>query len=85
MSMSMLAEATCAVYNVRTPAKDPKKIQISKIPNIHLLKVYKQHNDLVINLQSPSLQHSRKDDTEIFTKNNNIKITECNKSNIGFI
>jgi hypothetical protein len=39
MSMSVLAEITCAVCNIRVPAKDSKKIPFSKIPNINLLKV----------------------------------------------
>ncbi|CAF3989722.1 unnamed protein product [Rotaria sp. Silwood1] len=79
MSMSVLAEATHAVCNVRTPAKDLKKIPVSKIPNIHLLKVSEKLNDLIINMQSPSLQHSRRD-AEISINNNNIKITEHAKS-----
>ena len=39
MSMSILAEVTCAICNIRVSAKDSKKIPLSKIPNIHLLKV----------------------------------------------
>jgi len=39
MSMSVLAEVTCAVCHVRVPAKDSKKMPFSKIPNINLLKV----------------------------------------------
>ncbi len=39
MSMSILAEVTCAICNIRVPAKDSKKIPLSKIPNINLLKV----------------------------------------------
>ncbi|CAF3989686.1 unnamed protein product [Rotaria sp. Silwood1] len=79
MSMSALAEATCAVCNVRTPAKDSKKVPISKIPNIHLLKIPQELNDLIINIQSTSLQHSRRD-TEISANNNNTKIPEHAKS-----
>ncbi|CAF4739049.1 unnamed protein product [Rotaria sp. Silwood2] len=74
MSMSELAETTYAVCNIRTPAKDSKKLSISKIPNIHLLKVSEELNDLIINIQSPSLQHSRSH-REISANNNNIKIT----------
>ncbi len=37
--MSVLAEVTCAICNIRVSAKDSKKIPFSKIPNIHLLKV----------------------------------------------
>ncbi|CAF4507324.1 unnamed protein product [Rotaria sp. Silwood2] len=79
MSMSELAETTCAVCNIRTPAKDSKKLSISKIPNIHLLKVSEELNDLIINIQSPSLQHSRSH-REISANNNNIKITGYAKS-----
>ncbi|CAF1424611.1 unnamed protein product [Rotaria sordida] len=78
MSMSVLAEATCAVCNVRTPAKDSKKIPISKIPNIHLLKVSEELNDLIINVRSTSLQNSNMD-TEIFA-NNDMEITERTKN-----
>ncbi|CAF4172245.1 unnamed protein product [Rotaria sordida] len=49
MSMSKLAEATCAVCNVRTPAKDAKKIPISKIPNIDLLKASEELKTLIKN------------------------------------
>ena len=49
MSMSKLAEATCAICNIRTPAKDSKKIPISKIPNIDLLKVSEELKLLIKN------------------------------------
>ncbi|CAF4684330.1 unnamed protein product [Rotaria sp. Silwood2] len=49
MSMSKLAEATCAVCNIRTPAKDAKKIPISKIPNIDLLKASEELKTLIKN------------------------------------
>ena len=81
MSMSILAEATCAACNIRTPAKDSKKMPISKIPNIHLLKASEELKDLIINVKSSSLQHLIKD-AEIYANNNNIKITEDVKSNI---
>lgn len=47
MSMSVLAEVTCAVCNIRVPAKDSKKIPFSQIPNIHLLKVDKELDHLL--------------------------------------
>jgi hypothetical protein len=81
MSMSVLAENTCAVCNIRTPAKDSKKIPISKIPNIDLLKASKELKDLIKNIQSSSLEHSRRE-TEISANNNNRKITEHAESNI---
>ncbi|CAF1161352.1 unnamed protein product [Rotaria sordida] len=62
MSMSKLAEATCAVCNIRTPAKDSKKIAISKIPNIHLLKVSEELKNLIKNASK---------NTAIFTGNDN--------------
>ena len=46
MSMSVLAEITCAVCNIRIPAKDSKKIPFSKIPNSHLLKVDEKFDHL---------------------------------------
>ncbi|CAF4749070.1 unnamed protein product [Rotaria sp. Silwood1] len=49
MSMSKLAEATCAVCNIRTSAKDAKKIPISKIPKIDLLKVSEELKTLIKN------------------------------------
>jgi hypothetical protein len=65
MSMSVLAEATCAVCNVRTPAKDSKKVPISKVPNIHLLKVSEELKNLIKNSSGG---------TGIFTNDNNISM-----------
>ncbi|CAF1131041.1 unnamed protein product [Adineta ricciae] len=39
MSMSALAEVTCAICNIRTPEQQSKKIATSEIPHLHLLKV----------------------------------------------
>jgi hypothetical protein len=47
ISMSALAEVTCAVCNIRLPTKDSKKIPFSKIPNIHLLRVDKELDHLL--------------------------------------
>jgi hypothetical protein len=80
MSMSALAEATCAICNIRTSAKDSKKISISKIPNIHLLKVSEELKDLIINIQSPADQHSGRNN-EISANDNSIKMNEHVKSN----
>jgi hypothetical protein len=71
MSMSKLAEATCAICNIRTPAKDAKKIPISKIPNIELLKVSEELKKLIKNSS---------DNTAIFTDDNNIQTTSHIKS-----
>jgi hypothetical protein len=50
MSMSVLAEVTCAVCNIRIPAKDSKIIPLSKIPNINLLKVDQELDHLLKSL-----------------------------------
>ena len=47
MSMSALEEATCAVCNVRVPARRSKKIPVSKIPNSHLLQVPNELEELI--------------------------------------
>ena len=64
MSMSKLAEATCAVCNIRAPEKDSKKIPISKIPNIHLLKLPDELKDLIKSLS---------ENTSIFNYDNNMQ------------
>ena len=45
--MSVLAETTCAVCNIRTPAKYSKTMPVERIPNIHLLKVSQELKDLI--------------------------------------
>ncbi|CAF4307776.1 unnamed protein product, partial [Rotaria sordida] len=64
--MSKLAETTCAVCNIRTSEKDSKKIPISKIPNIHLLKVSEELKNLIKNSS---------ENTSIFTDDNNVQTT----------
>lgn len=73
MSMSVLAEVTCAVCNIRVPAKDSKKIPFSKIPNIHLLKVGEELDHLLKYL---------KNNVEIATSNNIITTVGSITSNI---
>ncbi|CAF1089809.1 unnamed protein product [Rotaria sordida] len=73
MSMSKLAEITCAVCNIRTPEKDSKKIPISNIPNIHLLKVSEEVKTLIKNSG---------ENTAIFTDDNNIQTTSHIKKHI---
>ncbi|CAF4308423.1 unnamed protein product [Rotaria sp. Silwood2] len=75
MSMSKLAEITCAVCNIRTPEKDSKKIPISKIPNIHLLKVSEEVKTLIKNSG---------ENTAIFTDDNNIQTTSHIKNHSNF-
>jgi hypothetical protein len=65
MSMKQLAEATCAVCNIRTPAKDSKKIPISKIPNMDLLKVSEDLKTLIKNSMKNTATHT--DDSNIRT------------------
>lgn len=48
MSMSALAETTCAVCHVRTSLKKTRKISVKEIPNIHLLEVSNDLKDLII-------------------------------------
>ncbi|CAF4244554.1 unnamed protein product, partial [Rotaria sordida] len=57
MSMSKLAEAACAVCNIRTPAKDSKKIPISKILNMDLLKVSEELRILIKNSMENTITH----------------------------
>jgi hypothetical protein len=73
MSMSALAEATCAACNIRTSAKDSKNIPISKIPNIHLLKVSEELKDFIKNSSGGN---------EIFADDININMIEHVKSSI---
>ena len=73
MSMSVLAEVTCAVCNIRIPAKDSKKILFSKIPNINLLKVGEELDHL--------LKFSNKD-VGITIADNRIMMAEPITSNI---
>ena len=73
MSMSVLAEVTCAVCNVRVSVKDSKKIPFSKIPNINLLKVSEELDHL--------LKFSNKD-VEITISDNRRTTAEPTTSNI---
>ena len=52
MSMSALAETTCAVCHVRAPVKKTKKLPIKEIPGLHLLVVSQDLKDLVITRHS---------------------------------
>ncbi|CAF4987609.1 unnamed protein product, partial [Rotaria sp. Silwood1] len=65
MSMSALAEVTCAVCNVRSLVQTSKKVPVSKIPNIHLLKVSDELKDLILSTQSSVLRHSIDDTTQM--------------------
>ena len=58
MSMSALAEETCVVCNVRTSVKKLKRIPISNIPDIHLLKVSTELKELIRSPHTSNAQHS---------------------------
>ncbi|CAF3838431.1 unnamed protein product, partial [Adineta steineri] len=58
MSMSVLAEVTCAVCNIRSPEQESIKMPMSEIPNIHLLKISDELKNLVINTQSSTSKNS---------------------------
>ncbi|CAF3928659.1 unnamed protein product [Rotaria sordida] len=61
MSMSSLAETTCAVCNVRTPAQKSKSVPISKITVIESLKVSDETKALIVNTQLSNLHYINHD------------------------
>ncbi|CAF2654207.1 unnamed protein product [Rotaria sp. Silwood2] len=62
MSMSALAETTCAVCSVRIPAQKSKSVLISKRTNsIELLKVSDETNALIMNTQLSNQHHINHD------------------------
>ncbi|CAF4376441.1 unnamed protein product, partial [Adineta steineri] len=50
--MSVLAEVTCAVCNIRSAEQESIKMPMSEIPNMHLLKISDELKNLFINTQS---------------------------------
>ncbi|CAF1489052.1 unnamed protein product [Adineta ricciae] len=54
MSMSALAECTCAVCNIGTAEKDLKAVPVSQIPNIHLLEVSEELRGIIKHLNEAS-------------------------------
>ena len=59
MSMSVLAEATCAVRNVRTPVQKSKNIAVSKFPNVDILKISEELNETSFNSLCGSSERDR--------------------------
>jgi len=57
MSMSALAEVTCAACNVRTSVHKSKKMPVSKVPHMHLLKISSELKDLILNSRSTISQN----------------------------
>ena len=78
--MSELAEVTCAVCNVRTSVQNSKKVPLSKIPNIHLLKVSDEFKNLIQSIHSSNTGYSNLE-TLPTSKNNKTSMTEHNQSN----
>jgi hypothetical protein len=80
--MSELTEIICAVCNVRTPVQKSKKLSLSKIPNIHLIKVSDELKHLIQNIQSSNTEHSNQN---IISRvnNNNTLISGHSQSNIS--
>ena len=58
MSMSTLAETSCAVCNIRTSVSKAKKLPIDKIPSLHLLEVPQDLKDLISKSHSPGSKAS---------------------------
>ena len=58
MSMSALSEATCAVCNVRTQTQKLKKLPVSKIPHIDLLKIPDTLKDFIRTSQTSAVPHA---------------------------
>ena len=80
MSMSELAEVSCAVCNVRISVQNSKKVPLSKIPNIHLLKVSDEFKNLIRSIQSSNTERSNVE-TLPTSKNNNTSTSRHNQSN----
>ncbi|CAF3561648.1 unnamed protein product [Rotaria socialis] len=58
MSMAALSEATCAVCNVRTQTQKLKKLPVSKIPHIDLLKVSDALKDFIKTSETSAVQYA---------------------------
>ncbi|CAF3989182.1 unnamed protein product, partial [Adineta steineri] len=57
MSMSALAETTCAVCNIRSPMQKSKSVPASKITSNELLKVSDETKALIMGSQLSNLQY----------------------------
>ena len=79
--MSKLTEVTCAVWNVRTSIQNSKKVPLSKIPNIRLLKVSDEFKNSIRNIHSSNTNHSNAE-TLPTSKNNSAFMTGHDQSNI---
>lgn len=80
MSMSELCEVVCAVCNIRCAVKNSKKIPLSKIPNIDLLKVPDELQSVLQNIPQSCFSHLNDDTTTTKQQNSTYGIRE-NKGN----
>ena len=79
LSMAELSEVTCAICNVRTSVRNSKKISLSNIPNIHLLKVSDDFKNLIQSIQLSNSEHSNRE-ILIIPKNNRTPMAERSQS-----
>ncbi|CAF4200105.1 unnamed protein product [Rotaria sp. Silwood2] len=90
MSMPALSEATCAVCNVRSQTQKLKKLPVSKIPHIDLLKVPDTLKDFIRTSQTSAVQHA--DEHIGISENDNIiqrtrstqSASTCNSSYVQY-
>ncbi|CAF1577353.1 unnamed protein product, partial [Adineta steineri] len=61
MSMSALAETTCAVCNIRSPMQKSKSVPVSKITSNELLKVSDETKALIMGSHLSNLQYINED------------------------
>ena len=80
ISMSELSEVICAICNVRTSAQNSKKVPLTNIPNVHLLKVSDDFKNLIQSIQLSNTEHSNQEFVTM-TKNNITPLTERSRSN----
>ena len=78
--MSELAEVTCAVSNARISMQNSKKVSLSKIPIIHLLKVSDNLKNLIESIQPSNTERSNQTILTI-EENDTISMTERSQSN----
>jgi len=82
MSMSTLAETTCAVCNVRTPVQKSKSVPVSKITGIELLKVSDETKALIMSTQLSNLQHKNQGTVTTVNDDDDIEMIDHAQSNI---
>lgn len=78
--MSELAGLTCAVSNARISMQNSKKVSLSKIPIIYLLKVSDDLKNLIQSIQPSNTERSNQTILTI-EENNTISMTDHSQSN----